>query len=78
MGQAGQVGHGISTALSMKTRQYSSILIAYCINPLTFTQKGQRKKCVCVEVSWHSQLIRVMSSAVSLPNHTFSWASLVL
>ena len=33
---------------------------------------------VCVEVLRPSQLIRVMSSAVSLPNHTFSWAGLVL
>ena len=33
---------------------------------------------VCVEVLQPSQSIRVMSSAVSLPNHTFSWAGLVL
>ena len=33
---------------------------------------------VCVEVLWPSQPIRVMSSVVSLSNHTFSWAGLVL
>ena len=33
---------------------------------------------VCVEVLWPSQPIRVMLSVVSLPNHTFSWAGLVL
>ena len=27
---------------------------------------------VCVEVLWPSQLNRVMSSMVSLPNHTFT------
>ena len=27
---------------------------------------------VCVEVLWPSQLIGVMSSAVSLPNYTFT------
>ena len=33
---------------------------------------------VCIEVLLPNQHIRVMSSAVSLPNHTFSWAGLVL
>ena len=33
---------------------------------------------VCSEVLRPSQPIRVMSSAVSLPDHTFSWAGLVL
>ena len=33
---------------------------------------------VCVEDLQPSQPIRVMSSAVSLPIHTFSWAGLVL
>ena len=33
---------------------------------------------LCVEVLWPSQPNGVMSSAVSLPNHTFYWAGLVL
>ena len=30
-------------------------------------------KFVCVEVLWFSQTNGVMLSAVSLPNHTFTW-----
>ena len=37
-----------------------------------------RKDFVCVEVLRPSQLIRVMSSLVSLPNHTFFWKGLIL
>ena len=37
-----------------------------------------KRSFVCVGVLWSSQPIRIMSSAVSSPNHTFSWASLVL
>ena len=33
---------------------------------------------VCNEVLWPSQPIGIMSSMVSLTNHTFSWAGLVL
>ena len=33
---------------------------------------------VCVDVLWSSQPIKVMSRVFSLPNHTFSWAGIVL
>ena len=33
---------------------------------------------VCVEVLRSSQRIRAMSGAVSLPNHIFVWADLIL
>ena len=37
-------------------------------------KKKQQKSCLfaCVEVLWPSQPNEVMSSAVSLPNHTFT------
>ena len=40
--------------------------------------KQNQVNIVCVEVLRPIQLIRVMSSAVSLPNNTFSWTGLVL
>ena len=39
---------------------------------------GTKCQFVCVEVLRPSQPNGVMSSAVSLPNHTFYWAGLVL
>ena len=37
-----------------------------------FSLRNQFDLFVCVEVLWPSQPNRVMSSAVSLPNHTFT------
>ena len=46
-----------------------------------FGQKEKKKSealFVYTEVLRPNQLIRAMSGVVSLPNHTFSWAGLVL
>ena len=42
-------------------------------------RKGMEEKIlfICVKVLRPTQPIMVMSSTVSLPNHTFSWAGLV-
>ena len=44
----------------------------FSINQLTSFWYGQEREFVCVEVLWPSQPNGGMSSAVSLPNHTFT------
>ena len=72
-----------STENSTQSAQHSSgsvllaILPAYLDRPAIhqifgYTQLGLICTFVCVEVLWPSQPNRVMSSAVSLPNHTFT------
>ena len=40
--------------------------------PITLLRVSQLQLFVCVEVLWSSQPNGVMSSTVSLPNHTFT------
>ena len=53
----------------------NKIIEGYNVNPLDFSQNTIRK-FVCVEVLRPSQPNGVMSSAVSLPNHTFTGQAL--
>ena len=51
---------------------YSPLSVSSFIKLSSILRDLLRDKCVCVEVLRHSQPNGVMSSAVSLPNHTFT------